>query len=282
MYVLEIPCFSLDQMYRSNQVNRWIKVNDKKYIIPFEGNILKIEQQKDRVIFDCTEDEALGIWYDYFDLGKDYLDSYYALKAIDDDTKIVANRAKGVRILKQGLFETILSCLLHDLDYKAELIDEIARRTGVKHGKSMKEMGIVEWYEFPTPQMLLKKWSFLRDCNFSGREEKVRNVVELIAEGWFDFDELVFGGKEYILEFDEFDETTASLVCLYGLHDLREFPLDDIGLKILDKYGLTYDEFYAWFVEGNERIENNLGLLRQYMIYNDINEIPRVEPWMRE
>ena len=73
MFVIEVPYINLDQIYESGQVFSWIKLRDSKYVIPFGNQALKIEQQKERLIMSCTDEQFYDIWFYYFDMDTDYL-----------------------------------------------------------------------------------------------------------------------------------------------------------------------------------------------------------------
>ena len=77
MFIIEVPFMNLDQIYNSGQCFRWIKLRDGKYAIPYGDKVLKIEQQKQRFIMSCTDEEFYNIWYEYFDMGTDYMNVNY-------------------------------------------------------------------------------------------------------------------------------------------------------------------------------------------------------------
>ena len=63
MYVIEVPFLDLDQIYKSAQPLRWIKLNDGKYVVQDGNSAVKVMQQKNRLIVSCTEDE----FYDWIE-----------------------------------------------------------------------------------------------------------------------------------------------------------------------------------------------------------------------
>ena len=280
MYVLEIPCFDLKTIYLSKQSPRWIRVNDNKYIVLHKNKAVKVEQQKQRIMFDCPEDEVLSFWWDYFDLSLDYNDLYYRIKNLGElEIKIVANRSKGIHILKQDIFEVMASILVDK-----NTIQVIAEKAGVKHGESMREMGIVKWYEFPTPERLLKKKACLN--GIISENDKLFSLAELIAEGWLDLSFFETSSKrdafEYLYSFEIFTKSDISKIGLYALHYMDQFPKDNDLSYALKKFGMDYSEFYDWFISDNEQIRVNAGLMRQYLIYSQWNEPARIEHWMKQ
>ncbi|MDE7423570.1 MAG: 8-oxoguanine DNA glycosylase, N-terminal domain-containing protein, partial [Lachnospiraceae bacterium] len=176
MFIINIPFMDLDQIYNSGQIFRWIKFRDGKYAIPHGDKCLKVEQQKDRFIMNCTDEDFYNIWYEYFDMNTDYMSLNYKSRGIDEDFKSKAVRASGVRILKQDLFEIIVSFILAtatNIPNIKRMIEQIAVKCGKRHKQSMRECGQVKWYEFPTPEMILDKQYRLDDSFGLKRKENV-------------------------------------------------------------------------------------------------------------
>lgn len=289
MYVLEIPFMDLDQIYNSGQVFRWIRLNDHKYVIPFRDKALKVEQQKQRFMFDCSEEAFFETWWDYFDAQTDYSILNNAVRFCDESFKIPANRAKGIHIIKQDLFEVIIACSLEtatSVQRTKEMMSGIARKTGVKHKQAMREAGQVCWYEFPTPEKLLQKQDFLTTQETGYKHDIIIGLCESIVDGWLDFELLQSmayeEAKEYLMEFDGIGPKVADSICLYGLHHMKAFPVDTHLNQIFERDGMTYDEFVEWFLEDNKIAKENKGLLRQYLWYNEVYPPRRLEEWMKQ
>ena len=87
MYVIEILYLDLDQIYKSGQVFRWIKLKDGKYIVINKDKTVKVEQKKTRFIFDCSEEDFYNVWWKYFDLQTDYSIPNYSIGSIGKEEK---------------------------------------------------------------------------------------------------------------------------------------------------------------------------------------------------
>lgn len=284
MYVLEIPYFSLKKTFESGQDLRWIKVTDDKYIVINGGDVLKVEQSKDRIIFDCTEAEVLNKWWGYFDLAVDYDRIYYKIRAVDNDFKVIANRAKGVHVIKQNLFEAFVSAFFGDAERVLDYMNEIAKRTGVKHSQSMREMGMVVWYEFPAPITLIKKQNCLNGINLLGKKENILKLAELFVEGWFDEDILVGMGYdeivEYLSSFGLFSQDEINLVCAKSF-GFKNIFFNDVSIRqALEELGFDYDGFCEWYLDDDQSLRENANVLRYFLLYNCRNKIAKIMPEM--
>ena len=76
MFYMQIPFFSLDKTFESGQNLLWKKICDGKYIVTHRNKIVQVEQNRDRFMFSCSQDDFYNIWFEYFDLGTDYMDLY--------------------------------------------------------------------------------------------------------------------------------------------------------------------------------------------------------------
>lgn len=276
MFVINVPYFDLDQIYNSGQIFSWIKFRDKKYVIPFGDQALKVEQQKDRLIMNCNEEQFYNIWYRYFDLQTDYGDINFKAKHIGEEMKICANRGSGVRIVRQDLFEMIITfCLATatNIPRIKWMVQAIREAYGVKHVQSMREVGKVTWYEFPTPHVILSNPDILDNCKLGYRKEVIESVCQDIVDGWLDL-ELLSGmsyedAKEYLMQFKGIGPKVADCICLYGLHHLKAFPVDTHINQILERdYKCDSEIFQDWFLD---KLQDYGGVVQQYMFYNELN-----------
>lgn len=280
MFIINIPFMNLDQIYASGQVFRWINFRDGKYAIPCKDSCLIIEQQKDRFIMSCFDEEFYNKWYDYFDLGTDYMNLNYKARYIDKDFKSKVVRASGVRILKQDLFEIIISFMLAtatSIPNIKRMINQIAVKCGKRHKQSVRGCGYVEWYEFPTYEMILDKQSNLDNSFGLKRKENVLRFCKSLNDKEIELEDFWHMGykdiRDILMSVEGIGPKVADCICLYGLHMLEAFPIDTHIDNILKRdFGCgDYEEFSDWYL--GEELQKYAGLIQQYMFYNEINPL---------
>ena len=105
MVTKDIEYFDLEQIADSGQCFRWRKLDNYKYRIPAFGNYLDIAQTGSHFELSCTEEEYRQAWYNYFDLGTDYKGLVQRINPEDTFLKNAAEYGKGIRILKQDIWE---------------------------------------------------------------------------------------------------------------------------------------------------------------------------------
>ena len=276
MFVIEVPCINLDQIYNSGQVFNWIKLRDSKYVIPFRNQALKIEQQKERLIMSCNDEQFYNIWYNYFDMGTDYFAINFSAKRIDDYMKICANRGSGVRILRQDLFEMIITFALAtatNIPRIKAMVESINQVCGTEHKQSVKEGGRIIWYEFPSPNAILENQDELDKCKLGYRKDIIVDLCQDIVDGWLDLQELsqmsYEDAKEYLMQFNGIGPKVADCICLYGLHHTQAFPVDTHIEQILKReYDCDCEVFTDWYLDN---LRGSEGIIQQYMFYNELN-----------
>lgn len=272
MFVIEVPYINLNQIYNSGQVFRWIKLRDSKYVIPFGNQALKVEQQKQRLIMSCTDEQFYLTWYHYFDLRTDYCKLNFKMKRINDFMKVCANRSSGVRIVQQDLFESIITGIVYQdnsfYDTKC-ILDTIASVCGVEHRQAMREAGRITWYEFPTPEKILENLSALKKLHI--HTDMIEDVCNDIVDGWLDL--LGLHDMSYEDAFstlcDFITPEAAEYVCLCGLHHMQSVSKESmIDEALAREENLDWETFSEWHLDG---AINEKGFVAQCIIHNAIN-----------
>lgn len=275
MYSIAAPNLSLDQIYASGQCFRWKRIAEGKYIIPYINGASVVQQNKENIVIHCPEEQFYEYWYEYFDIGLDYVEINTKFGRVDDYTKICAARARGVRILKQDLFETIISFVLSqqsNIPRIKDMIEKVCLYCGEQ--KVIRYDGVgVKYAMFPTPEQILEEQDKLRFCKLGYREKYIVNICEDIVSGWFELDYLCtldyYMAKKYLMEQSGIGPKVADCICLYALHHMEAFPVDThIQQILMREYDSDVETFTQWYLDGNVE---HIGLLQQYMFYNEIN-----------
>lgn len=278
MFIIEAPYFNLDQTYLSGQIFRWIRVRAGKYIVPCKDKVIKVEQAKNRLVMSCNEKEFYDYWLDYFDLTTDYGMLNEKLKFCNEYLKLCSVKASGVHIIKQELFETIISFIISDgfsVQKTRAIIDKLCYVCGLMHKQSIRECGRITWYEFPTAENIIEHKEQLMACGIKEKMGAVINICECLLDGWLDLDLLKYmeyeEAKEYLMQFDGINDTVADCICLYSLHHMQAFPKVDVVKKAMEhEFGMeNVAEVRDWFFPEFRGYE---GIVNQYMQYDGLHK----------
>ena len=113
MVTKEIQAFDLEQICSSGQCFRMRMTEPGSFRVTAGNRGLKLSQQGKKVTFFCTEEEFETVWKSYFDLEGDYLSCLRQAVSMDEYLAGAASMAGGIRILRQDLWEMIVSFLMH-------------------------------------------------------------------------------------------------------------------------------------------------------------------------
>ena len=218
MVTVKIPFFDLAKTADSGQAFR-IKVIDDTHIelVAF-GKYLQIAKTgKDTFAFSCTEKEFDTIWKTYFDLDRDYKK---IVKSIDKNDEYLLSAAKfgeGIRILKQDVFETVISYIISQrrsipsITTSVERISKLCGRkiTAPKLSAPFVKPIKKEYYSFPTPDELSSlPFEELENTGVGYRAPYISQAAEGFSSGLLNAESLSKLSDE---------ELYKSLTAMYGV-----------------------------------------------------------------
>ncbi len=199
----------------------------------------------------CSDEEWNALWHDYFDLDTDYESIGNTIMESGDEYLINAyNYGNGIRILKQDLWETIVSFMISQNNNIPRIKGSIDK---ICHGQlAFPRPGEVD------PDMFLDKTlglgyrdSFLRDI-YIYTEKKPEWLDDLRHSDYDDSMKLLTAQKGI-------GAKVANCVCLFALHHVEAFPIDTHIKQIL---ALHYPNGFNF-----ERYKGFAGIVQQYMFY---------------
>ena len=153
MITVELDNFSLREICQSGQCFRMHETAENNtYELVAGDKYLKISQAGSIVNFYCSDVEFICYWVPYFDIDSDY--GRYIEKVNPRDTYLSAavQCGNGIRILRQDLWEMIITFLISQQN-NISRIRSCIERLCVRYGEKLKA-GDTEYYSFPTPQQL--------------------------------------------------------------------------------------------------------------------------------
>lgn len=268
MITKEISHFSLAQIARSGQCFRMNQTAENRFCVTASDKYLEIEQSGNKVFFACTEEEFENFWKSYFDLDNDYETYINAVNPKDKYLVEAARTGSGIRILKQDLWEMIISFLISQQNNIVRIrrcIDNICRAYGEK---KTAENGVV-YYTFPTPEALLQATEEeLRACNLGYRAKYVFQTARSVTSGEISLDDIrkmkYPDAKTELLKLYGVGEKVADCICLFALHHLEAFPVDTHIRQALDAH---YKRGFP-----NRRYKGMQGIMQQYIFYYELTK----------
>lgn len=135
-------CFDLEKTFECGQCFRWKRQDDGSYTGIAMGKVVNVRYAPGPEAGGCrgisfilgnsTIRDFIDIWYDYFDLGRDY-DKVIESISRDSIMKEAASFGRGIRLLRQDIWETAISFIFSTnkkIPMIADTIEKLCRTFG--------------------------------------------------------------------------------------------------------------------------------------------------------
>ena len=263
---------NLQQIADSGQCFRMCPDGDGKYSIIASDRQVTAVQENDGsgIILDCDPDEYEAFWRGYFDIDTDYSAIRSMADPRDDFLYKAVQKGSGIRILKQDLWEMIVTFLISQQN-NIPRIKKCIENICVKYGRKCTDRYGKTYHAFPVPGSLSSLGDDdLMECNLGYRSKYVVRAARAVENGDLDLDMIrklsPQKAREELLKVYGIGSKVADCVCLFALHDLNAFPVDTHIKTVLER---EYGEagMRARFFE---RYEGYLGVMQQYIFYAEL------------
>lgn len=266
MVKIQIDNFSLRQISDSGQCFRMREEKDGTYSIIANGAYLLTEQNGNDILFHCTKEDYEGTWREYFDLNTGYAHYIDSVDQKDEYLREAAAFGRGIRILKQDVWEMIITFIIsqqNNIKRIRKCIDTICE----KYGEEKQAENGVKFYAFPTSEALAKVTEEeFKTCNLGYRSKYLVKTSNMIASGDFQIENLYKmdypAAKQELMKLTGIGSKVADCICLFGLHMLDAFPIDTHIIKVLEEH---YPKGFPF-----ELYPGYSGVLQQYIFYYDL------------
>ena len=276
--VENLDSFELKDIFDCGQCFRWNEQEDGSYTGVFKGNVLNVKKEGNKVTFKgiCNGD-IKEVVEDYFDLNRDYGKIKETLSKIDDNMKKSVEYGKGIRILNQDLWETIISFII-SANNNIPRIKGIIERLSKNYGKEIDYNG-EKYYTFPTAEEL-KDVSVerYRELGLGFRDIRLYETTKMVLNGEVDLDELrnnpnTMEVRDRLLTLSGVGPKVADCILLFSdLKRFEVFPIDVWVRRVMnDLYIKNEDETKVNKKQiekiAKEKFGDLAGLAQQYLFY---------------
>ena len=236
-YVLKNPdSFNLEHIFECGQCFRWNKQEDNTYLGVAEKYVIRLEKKNKDIIFkgNKTKNSKFKnleefVEY-YFDLNTDYSKYKEKLSKVDNYLDESIKFGEGIRILKQDVWECIISFII-SANNNIPRIKKIIERIALNYGEKIEFEGNA-YYTFPTPEELSKaSVEDLRNLGTGFRDKRIYNTTQIILSNEKYIENLkqmktTKQMKEELLKLDGVGPKVADCILLFSLQRFDAFPID--------------------------------------------------------
>lgn len=276
--IKQIETFVPQHIFECGQCFRWNKQLDESYTGVFKGNVLNVSLEKGQIIFKgICNGNIQDIVNEYFDFHRDYYKIQENLSEIDEPLKTSIQYGKGIRILNQDLWETIISFII-SANNNIPRIKGIIERLSQQYGKPIVWRNQI-YYTFPTPEALAKaSIADLRTLGLGFRDKRVYETTKIIINKQVDLEKLKQEKnkkkiREILLTLPGVGPKVADCIMLFStLKCLDVFPVDVWVRRVMNELYFQLPEENKLKREQIEKLAyekygNLAGIAQQYLFY---------------
>ncbi|MCI7207836.1 MAG: 8-oxoguanine DNA glycosylase [Clostridium sp.] len=233
--------FEPKHVFECGQCFRWLREEDGSYTGVVQGKVINVKKENDLIIFDNTNKEDFeNIWFDYFDLGRNYGEIKNQLKVMDEYLEKATEFGKGIRILQQDGWEMLISFII-SANNRIPMIQRAINNLSERYGKFIDEYRGKKYYAFPTPEELSKvSVEDIRACQTGFRDKYIKSVVDYVNENnedvlsyrKLDTSECI---KE-LVKFNGVGPKVADCIALFGMQKYDTFPVDVWVKRVMEEF----------------------------------------------
>ena len=278
-YILENQdSFDLEHIFECGQCFRWNKQEDGSYIGIVKDAVISVKKENNRIIFkgNCYNNNFENIIKNYFDLETDYSLYKDKLSSIDDYLKQSIVFGSGIRILRQDLWECIISFII-SANNNIPRIKKIIEKLSLNYGEKIEFEG-KHYYTFPTVESLSKaSVEDLRNLGTGFRDKRIYNTTNMILSKQVDLEKIKSLNdtnemRNELLKLDGVGPKVADCILLFSLKRLDVFPIDVWVRRVMNElYIHNEDEEKVNKNElqklAREKFFDLSGLAQQYLFY---------------
>ncbi len=263
--------FNLEHIFECGQAFRFNKTGKNEYTGVAKGHALTISQTCDDIIFyDTSYDDFCNIWHDFFDLSTDYGAIKKAV-SVDSYMSEAINYGYGIRILKQDLWETIISFII-SASNNVGRIKGIVERLCTAFGDEIEYRGKI-YYSFPTPQKLASiTQEELAIIRAGFRDKYIIDACKKVTNSEINLNLLsnltTKEAKNTLMSINGIGEKVSNCILLFGLARTDSFPVD-VWIKRIMEY-CYFDGEQSILAISNlakEKFGEFGGYAQQYLFY---------------
>ena len=273
LILINIDNFNAMHIFECGQCFRWARESDGSYTGVAFGKVINVkswEEKKEVQILNTNIQEFYDIWFEYFDLGRDYGEIKRELSK-DRVMRTAIEYGSGIRILKQDPWETLLSFIIS----ANNRIPMIARSIGLlsqMYGKPIEYNGKT-YYSFPSVQELAQaELEDIKECKAGFRCKYIFEAVKMVSEGIIDL--------EYIKTLDEEEARkelmkipgeglkVADCIMLFSMEKYGTYPVD-VWIKRITEHFYLHDDVSVKDIRlfAKEKFGSLAGFAQEYLFY---------------
>jgi N-glycosylase/DNA lyase len=278
--------FDLDQIFDCGQCFRWYKEEDGSWSGVAFGKAVNMSLDSGILTIEGADEKDFNeLWYQYLDLERDYGSIKSALSQKDDVIGIAIGEGEGIRILKQDLWETVISFIIsanNNIPRIKGCIEKLCQMFGQPIGEFRGQMR----YSFPAAEVLANlEVEDLAPVKLGYRAKYIVETAKKFSHQPEVYEDLLkeeVSGQQATKVICKDKDTklmgvgpkVANCIVLFGLGKMEGFPIDVWMKRVMNHlYGFDEEDVSAMSTFAEEHFGQFAGIAQQYLFYYMRNKI---------
>jgi len=266
-----IKDFNPVHIFECGQCFRWFRQDDGSYTGIARGRVVNVRCSDGRLgIENTTPEDFKDIWFEYFDLGRDY--SYIKQRLANDKIlKKAIQFGYGIRILKQDIGETLISFII-SANNRIPMIMKVVAAISKVYGEEVQFNGR-SYYAFPDMNRLSNSTlEQLEVCKGGFRCKYIIKTSGMIRDNEVNLERLTHmsteAARSELTRLPGVGDKVADCTLLYSGIKLNVFPTDVWVKRVMEelffKREASHEEIQNF---AQERFGELAGVAQQYLFY---------------
>lgn len=268
-----IEDFEPSHVFDCGQCFRWIREDDGSYTGVCFGRVINVKKEDGNIIIDNTNLEDFNnIWYEYFDLGRDYKALKDELAKRDEHLKNATEFGSGIRILKQDSWEMLISFIISS-NNRIPMIQRAINNISERYGKRIGDYRGKTYYSFPTPEELsVASIEDLRECKTGFRDKYIYETTKKVIDEDINVSDFInmdpVSCHKELMKFKGVGAKVADCIALFGMRKYDSFPVDVWVKRVMQEfYGADDMSLPKMRKYGRDLFGEDAGFAQQYLFY---------------
>lgn len=261
--------FNPEHIFECGQAFRWNKEEDSSYTTIAFGKVVNVKKEnKDIILTGTNLEDFNNVWYDYFDLARDYGQIKRELSK-DPILEEAIAFGEGIRILNQEPFEMIISFII-SANNQIPRIKNSIELLSKQYGEKIRD----GYYSFPTAERLSQAdpMDIREICRVGFRDVRIVQTSGLIHSGVINFEDIFSGtrdeSKEILMTLPGVGPKVSDCILLFAFNKDEAFPVDVWVKRVMEHFYLKEETNVKLIGSHGVRVFGKLaGFAQQYLFY---------------
>ena len=273
MIIKDIKDFDPKHIFECGQAFRWYVEEDASYTTVSHGKVLNVKKVGEDVVFSNTNMvDFQNIWYNYFDLGRDYGKIKEELSKDPILTEAI-KFGEGIRILNQEPFEIIISFII-SANNQIPRIKKSIELISKNYGEPIDTYNGKKYFSFPNAEILASIYEkdLAEKTKVGYRAKYIINTSKMIKDKEVDIDQLsslsTEEAKKVLMKLPGVGPKVSDCVLLFAFNKDDAFPVDVWVKRVMEHFYLKEDtKLKDISIYADKKFGNLAGFAQQYLFY---------------